>query len=71
VSAELEPVTRTFGTTVVKDDALAAYATHATLTQIQKIKYTSYVSMKIELASKLVWAASLYNTYKRLPIQAM
>jgi hypothetical protein len=30
VSAELEPVTRTFGTTVVKDDALAAYATHAT-----------------------------------------
>jgi hypothetical protein len=30
VSAELEPVTRTFGTTVVKDDALATYATHAT-----------------------------------------
>jgi hypothetical protein len=30
VYAELEPVTRTFGTTVVKDDALAAYATHAT-----------------------------------------
>jgi hypothetical protein len=29
VSAELEPVTRTFGTTV-KDDALVAYATHAT-----------------------------------------
>jgi hypothetical protein len=27
-SAGLEPVTRTFGTTVVKDDALAAYATH-------------------------------------------
>jgi hypothetical protein len=27
MSAELEPVTRTFGTTVVKDDALAAYAT--------------------------------------------
>jgi hypothetical protein len=34
VSAELEPVTRTFGTTVVKDDALAAYATHATQQQI-------------------------------------
>jgi hypothetical protein len=31
VSAELEPVTRTFGTTGVKDDALAAYATHSTL----------------------------------------
>jgi hypothetical protein len=30
VSAELKPVTRTFGTTVVKNDALAAYATHAT-----------------------------------------
>jgi hypothetical protein len=30
VSAWLEPVTRTFGTTVVKDDALAAYATHVT-----------------------------------------
>jgi hypothetical protein len=31
VSAELEPVTRlTFGTTVVKYYALAAYATHAT-----------------------------------------
>jgi hypothetical protein len=30
VSAELEPVTRTFGTTVVKDGALAAYTTHAT-----------------------------------------
>jgi hypothetical protein len=29
-SAGLEPVTRTFGTTVVKDDALAAYATYAT-----------------------------------------
>jgi hypothetical protein len=29
VSAELEPVARTFGTTVVKDYALAAYATHA------------------------------------------
>jgi hypothetical protein len=31
-SSGLEPVTRTFGTTVVKDDALAAYATHATHT---------------------------------------
>jgi hypothetical protein len=30
VSAELEPVTRTFGTTVAKDDSLVAYATHAT-----------------------------------------
>jgi hypothetical protein len=30
VSAELEPVTRTFGTTVVST-VLAAYATHATL----------------------------------------
>jgi hypothetical protein len=30
VSAEHEPVTQTFGTTVVKDDALAAYATYAT-----------------------------------------
>jgi hypothetical protein len=30
VSEELEPVARTFGTTVVKDDALAACATHAT-----------------------------------------
>jgi hypothetical protein len=30
VSAELKPVTQTFGTTVVKDDVLAAYATHAT-----------------------------------------
>jgi hypothetical protein len=28
VYAELEPLTRTFGTTVVKDDALAAYTTH-------------------------------------------
>jgi hypothetical protein len=34
VSAELEPVTQIFGTTVVKDDALAAYATHATQTEL-------------------------------------
>jgi hypothetical protein len=40
VSAELQPVTRTFGTTLVKDDALAAYATHATLKHIT-ISYTS------------------------------
>jgi hypothetical protein len=33
VSTELEPVARTFGTTVVKDDALAACATHATQRQ--------------------------------------
>jgi hypothetical protein len=33
VSTELEPVTQTFGTTVVKDNALAAYATHATHVQ--------------------------------------
>jgi hypothetical protein len=35
VSAELEPVTRTFGTTVVKDDALAAYATHVHIAVVQ------------------------------------
>jgi hypothetical protein len=39
VFAELEPVTRTFETTVVKDDALAAYATHATHEAYQPSMY--------------------------------
>jgi hypothetical protein len=46
VSAELEPVTRTFGTTVVKDDALAAYATNAT-----QNKTTDSVGLVLRVAS--------------------
>jgi hypothetical protein len=66
VSAELEPVTRTFGTTVVKDDALAAYATHAT-----PIKYNNTNLTKIDEDKEVIRASGNPNPTKYGQLDSM